>query len=361
MTVDNDISARTSFADAVDRLMSFDVNGRKFIHHAYDFARKRAGKSLIQDAGERFLTALGTDPAPTVFIVTGATAQRVGLPDWIGEMDGPPGAIALARTIALTHRAVPVLLTDPGQSGMLGKAAESLGLYTLPVGDVRRQAAAMPHTSSIAIMEIPEDAAQARAFSEGLINDLEPRAVITIEKCGVNEKGIFHNTNRRTNNAPGKAYAEALVKACMSKGVLSIGIGDGGNEIGFGVIKSDLLAAFPSMATCNCPCKGSFLAEQSVDCLITSAVSNWGAYALAAYIALATGKPYAGHSPGREARLIDGTARAGYMHSDGLAVPSVDGMPAEVHIAFVRILSTMVFWPPHQFGREGFLTDMLPV
>ena len=352
MNMDIELSARTSFAEAVDRLMSFDVNGREFIHHAYDFARKRAGKSLIHDAGERLLTSLCTGIAPTVFIVTGATAQRVGLPDWIGEMDGPPGAIALARTLALTHRAVPVLLTDPGQSSMLSKAAESLGFYTLPVDDVRRQAKAMPHTSSIAVMEIPDDAAKARIFSEKLIDGLDPRAVITIEKCGVNENGIFHNTNRKTNNAPGKAYAEELVKACMAKGVLSIGIGDGGNEIGFGVIKSDLVAAFPEMGVCNCPCKGSFIAEQTVDCLITAAVSNWGAYALAAYIAMATGKPYAGHSPGREARLIDGTARAGYMHSDGLAVPSVDGMPAEVHTAFVRILSTMVFWPPHQYGRD---------
>lgn len=354
-----DTSTRTGFAEAIDRLMSVDIPGRGFIDLAYGFARRRAGRPLVQDAGEKLLSRMAGHETPTVFIITGATSQRIGLPDRVGEMDGPPGAIALARTLALTHRAVPVLLTDPGQGEMLSKAAQSLGLYTLPLSDVRRQAAATTHTTSIAVIEIPDDDSAARAQAMALIDENDPRVAVAIEKAGKNENGVFHNS-QKVDTSAGKARADELFKACAAKNVLTIGIGDGGNEIGMGAIKNDLLSAFPHMAVCNCPCKGSILATQAADCLITATVSNWGAYALAAYVALASGQPYAGHTPAREARLLDGAARAGYMHLDGFALPGADGMPEEIHVAFMRLLSAMVFWPPIKHGRAGYLKDILP-
>lgn len=354
-----DMVARGRFADAVDRLMTVDVPGRGFVPLAYDIARHKCDRSLTQDAGERLLAAMSETQAPVVFIVTGATSQRIGLSEWIGEMDGPPGAIALARTLALTHRAVPVLLTDPGQGKMLSEAARSLGLYSLPVADVRRQAHATTHTTSIAVIEIPADAAAAADQAKSLLADLGPRAAIAIEKAGENECGVFHNSQKADTSA-GKARVDALFRACAGAGVLTIGIGDGGNEIGMGSIKDDLLKVFPHMAVCNCPCKGSILADRATDCLIVATVSNWGAYALAAYVALASGQPYACHTPNREARLLDGAARAGYMHMDGFCLPGADGMPEEVHTAFVRMLSTMVHWPPLKHGRAGYLKDMLP-
>ena len=359
MTDSLDMESLGQFADAVDRLMSVDVPGRGFVPLAYDIARRKCGRALTQDAGERLLDTMSKTEAPVVFIVTGATSQRVGLPEWIGEMDGPPGAIALARTLALTHKAVPVLLTDPGQGRMLGEAARSLGLYTLPVEDVRRQAKATTHTTSIAVIEIPDDAEKAADQAKSLLADLGPSAVVAIEKAGENEKGVFHNS-QKVDTSPGKARVDALFRACEAAGILTIGIGDGGNEIGMGAIKGELLDVFPQMAECNCPCQGSILADRATDCLIVATVSNWGAYALAAYVALASGQPYACHSPNRELRLLEGAARAGYMHMDGFCLPGADGMPEEVHMAFVRLLSTMVHWPPLKYGRAGHLKDMLP-
>ena len=349
----------TAFAEAIDQLMKVDVLGRGFIDLAYPMARRRAGQSLIRNAGERLNAELGRGETPIVFIVTGATSQRVGLPDWIGEMDGPPGAIALARTLALTHRAIPVLLTDPRQGDMLGKAAESVGLYRLPVADVRRQAKATTHTTSIAICEIPDNKAAAAEQAHALVAELQPSAAVAIEKAGENEHGVFHNSQKMDTSA-GKARADEVFRVCSAKGILTIGIGDGGNEIGMGAIKPELLKAFPDMATSHSALRGSIIAEQATDCLITATVSNWGAYALAAYMAYSADKPYACHTPEREARLLDGCARAGYMHLDGFAYPGCDGLPAEVHVAFVRMLSTMVLWPPLKYGRAGYLRDMLP-
>jgi hypothetical protein len=339
--------------------MTVDVPGRGFVAEAYRLARARTSRPLIEEAGERLLTAMAQREPPVVFIVTGATSQRVGLPDHIGEMDGPPGAVALARTLALACKAVPVLLTDPGQGSMISAAAASLGLYTLPVDQVRQQAMRTTHAASVAVLEISDRDEPARARADELLSAFSPAAAIAIEKAGKNERGVFHNS-QKVDTSPGKARADELFAACRAAGVLTVGIGDGGNEIGMGAIRADLVKAFPHMGRCACPCGGSILAAQETDCLLTATVSNWGAYALAAYIAFASGQPYAAHSAARERRLLEGAARAGYMHLDGLHVPAADGLPTEIHEAFVRLLSAMVLWPPLEHGRRGYLGDMLP-
>ncbi len=351
-------ASRSGFASAVDHLMTVDVPGRGFVAEAYRLARARTQRPLIEDAAERLLEALKRTEAPVVLIVTGATSQRIGLPDHIGEMDGPPGAIALARTLALACKAVPVLLTDPGQGAMLSAAAASLGLYTLPVEQVRRQAASTTHAGSVAVMEIPDQDEPARLQAGELLATLSPVAAIAVEKAGKNELGVFHNS-QKVDTSAGKARADELFSACRRAGVLTIGIGDGGNEIGMGSIRAELVETFPHMRTCICPCGGSILAAQETDCLLVATVSNWGAYALAAYVAHAVDQPYAAHSAARERRLLEGCARAGYMHLDGLHVAAADGLPSELHEAFVRLLAAMTHWPPLSYGRRGYLGDML--
>ncbi len=346
-------------AEAIDRLIGVDVSGRGFIAKAYPIARADAEAPLVAAAGDKLLGALHGRKGAVVFIVTGATCQRLGLPDHVGEVDGPAGAIALARTLALACGVAPILLTDPGQGAMLSAAAGALGLYTLSVENVIRQARETSHAGSIAVLEIPDQDGPARRQAEELVQALKPVAAIAIEKSGKNERGIFHNMSMKDTSA-GKARADELFKICAGAGVLTIGIGDGGNEIGMGRIRKELALAFPHMTECACPCGGSTFASQETDCLIAAAVSNWGAYGLAAYLAYECEKPYAAHSGARERQLLEGCARAGYMNLDGMATPGADGMPVELHEAFVRVLSALPLWPALQHGRAGFLADMLP-
>ena len=346
-------------AEAIDRLMSTDLVGRGFISQGYKLARAQTSVPLVQDAGDRLLAAVAEQKAPVVFIVTGATSQRTGLPVHIGELDGPPGAIALARTLALACGVAPILLTDPNQGGMLSAAAASLGMYTLSPEDVILQARETTHAASLAVIEIPDHDTEAREQAARLIDQLKPVAAIAIEKAGKNEHGIFHNM-RKINSSPGKACADQLFSACHSHGILTIGIGDGGNEIGMGKIKKELASVFPDMTKCACPCGGSIFADQKTDCLIAACVSNWGAYALAAYLAYARNQPYAAHSGARERQLLEGAAKAGYMNLDGFASAGADALPVEIHESFVRLLSTLTLWPALSHGRRGYLADMLP-
>ena len=350
---------RRDLADHIDRLMTVDVPARGFVSEAYVEARRLAGQPLVQQAGDALLARLTKQRGSTVLITTGATVQRPGLADHIGEMDGPPGALALARMLGLAFGALPILVTDPRQGAMLSAAAASLGLYTLSPADLRLQASRMPHVSAISVVEMPDADAAASDEAARLMSECNPIALIAIEKAGRNENGVFHNSYKDDTSA-GKARLEPLFDLCARSDVLTIGIGDGGNELGMGNIRDFILKRFEHMGRCNCPCGGSIVATQRADVLVVATVSNWGAYALAAYLAAVAGKPYTAHSPERERSLLRGCAAAGYVHVDGFRVSAADGLPEDIHAAFVAILGCMTFWPPLQFGRAGILSDMLP-
>jgi hypothetical protein len=93
---------------------------------------------------------------------------------------------------------------------------------------------------------------------------------------------------------------------------ITIGVGDGGNEIGMGKVRWDTIRR-------NVPGGGIVACRVPADFLIVAGVSNWGAYALAAGVALSLGRrlPRALFDPDAELRLLERLVAA---------VPLVDGV-----------------------------------
>lgn len=56
-----------------------------------------------------------------------------------------------------------------------------------------------------------------------------------IEKAGFNAKGIYHNMRGHDYSA-GRARIDYLVFEAQKRQILTVGIGDGGNEIGMGCV-----------------------------------------------------------------------------------------------------------------------------
>src|SRR5262249_58316848 len=100
--------------------------------------------------------------------------------------------------------------------------------------------------------------------------------------------------------------------AAHSPRVTTIGIGDGGNEIGMGKVPWDVIRR-------NIPNGGLVACRVPTDHLIVSGISNWGAYALAAAVALLRGHRLAPElfDPHREHELLRVMVKAG---------PLVDGL-----------------------------------
>ncbi len=134
-----------------------------------------------------------------------------------------------------------------------------------------------------------------------------------------------------------------LAEEARSDGVLTIGIGDGGNEIGFGMIRDAVREIQPHGSHCRCPCAGGVATVTSCDILVAAAVSNWGAYGISAYLGYLRRNADLLQDEEMERRVLESCAFAGGTDSiAGAQIPGVDGIPLGIHQAIVRMLHAIV-------------------
>ena len=111
---------------------------------------------------------------------------------------------------------------------------------------------------------------------------------------------------------------------------VTIGVGDGGNEIGMGNVRVRLSRLGPLMAR--------IAAVVATDHLVVAGVSNWGAYGITAELGRLAGRPLL-HAPETERRLIEACVKAGAV--DGITrrpEATVDSLDLDTHTAFLRLL-----------------------
>ena len=185
-----------------------------------------------------------------VAIVTGFYILSAGK----HETDGPPGAIAIGDALQALGRRV-VYIADAHSTPMLqdwlGDRAE---VVEFPIADVE--------TSRKAAAEIIE------RQQLGLL--------ISIERCGRTGDDAYLNM-RSMDITPYTARVDYL----FEHGIPSVGIGDGGNEIGMG----NLLEYIPTVETLP-----KDPAISRVNRLILASVSNWGGYGLVAALSRLVGR-----------------------------------------------------------------------
>ena len=180
----------------------------------------------------------------TAFIATGFYIRAADAP----ESDGPPGAIAI------------------------GRALESLGWRVVHVTDRYTVPIIKPFvTSDTAVIDFPiTDDESSRRFASQLLTDHDPSVLIAIERCGLNEDDMYLNM-RGLDISPQTARMDHL----FLQHSRTVGIGDGGNEIGMGNVAEFV------------PQVGTLVEHPAVTKttkLIISSTSNWGGYGLVAAI-----------------------------------------------------------------------------
>ena len=168
------------------------------------------------------------------------------------ETDGPPGAIAI------------------------GSALETLGYHVIYITDAHGAPVMNAIKSADSrVIEFPiTDDAESRQFAADLLADLTPSVLIAIERCGFTHDLKFRNMRGR-DITPYNARIDYL----FADHPASVGIGDGGNEIGMGnlaeeVTRVDSLVKIPCVTRVTAP--------------ILASVSNWGGYGLAASLSKLT-------------------------------------------------------------------------
>jgi hypothetical protein len=166
------------------------------------------------------------------------------------ETDGPPGAAAL------------------------GAALRRLGFSVTYVTD--RYAAPLLTSSLIGqdpVVEFPiVDHRESRDFARGLLRELNPAIVIATERCGITANGKYLNMNCTDISA-----LTAKIDYLFPVSERTVGVGDGGNEIGMGNLAAEISRN---------PALTPEPAVTKVNKLIIGSVSNWGVYGLLAALSL---------------------------------------------------------------------------
>jgi hypothetical protein len=265
----------------------------------------------------------------------------------MAENDGPIGAASLARAVYLALEAIPVLVCEEPMTPVLRSCARAAG-FTVATFEEISTAKASPHAiqgrpiPAAVVQGFPADEEKAEVDAENILAK-KPAALISIERMGANSKGVYHYGRGEANIREIISKVEILFERAKLKNVLTVGIGDGGNELGMGRIKDFVRENVPFGAKCQCPCGSGLAPEFEPDFLIAATVSNWGAYGVEACLAAIKDDLHILHSSEMEFDLIRACMEAGAVDGVSAAVEAeVDTLPTKIHAAIVDILHAIV-------------------
>uniref|UniRef100_A0AAV2JLK3 D-glutamate cyclase-like C-terminal domain-containing protein n=1 Tax=Knipowitschia caucasica TaxID=637954 RepID=A0AAV2JLK3_KNICA len=108
---------------------------------------------------------------------------------------------------------------------------------------------------------------------DGDVNKPRYDHLVAIERSGRASDGNYYNMRGINIKHLVDPIDDLFVAANQIPGILTTGIGDGGNELGMGKLKEKVISYMPKgdMIACDVP----------ADFAITCGVSNWGGYAVA--------------------------------------------------------------------------------
>ena len=232
----------------------------------------------------RAAAALAASPAPRIGLITGFFVPGADPP--AAETDGPAGAALMAR--GFVHA----------------------GLSCRLATDTLCQSACRVALNAAGAALVPIDAVAPNGSVDMLIDLWRQQGidwVIAIERCGPAADGRMRNMR----GGDISAYAAPLDRLFSAGPWRTIGIGDGGNEIGMG--HAPVAASVPLGDVTGCVVPADFL--------IAAGVSHWAAYAMLAALAVLrhdwSAPMSSGLNPALDRMVIEAMVREG---------PAVDGV-----------------------------------
>jgi len=256
-----------------------------------DILRKEMKGDYAEEAAKMILSW----EKGTVFLATGFFVAGYA------ETDGPSGTVFLA--LALKKLGFkPVIVTDDFTRGFF-------------------------ELKSLETVYMPFD--EGEDWCKKVLEKYKPVGLISIERCGKNSNRDYANM-RGVSIAEKTARVDLLFEQAFGK-IPTIGVGDGGNEIGMGNVAS-LIAEKLSLLPC----------VVKTDLLVIATVSNWGAYAITAYLEKLSGKKvFMSYEEVRD--YIEETVKLGSV--DGVLkeqIVSVDGFGMETEKEIIDALKEAV-------------------
>ncbi len=233
-----------------------------------------------------------------------------------GETDGPPGAKVLGEVLRQLGIDVDYI-TDAPNAALF----RSLGIHVADVG---------PTFQSV-------DAAH-------YLLETRPTHLVSIERVGRGSTGRYRNM-RGVDITDFTAPLDELFLEGSRRGLTTIGIGDGGNEIGMGKVFADAYA--------NIEHGKAIATIVPTDFCIAAGVSNWGAYGLAGALSVLEGRdllPSADTVARDLERVVsEGGAVDGVTHRHE---PTVDGLDLSASLRMLENIRRQLIPSPLDENRS---------
>jgi hypothetical protein len=219
-----------------------------------------------------------TNKSGNALIITGFYIIGAGMP----ETDGPAGSLSIGH--ALTRLGYTVYyVTDKFTESLLhGLVEDQSKVITFPV----------------------MNSSDSQLYANELLKKYNPSLLISVERCGSDKAGSYFN-----KDGDDISQFNANIDCLFNSHKATIGIGDGGNEIGMGNV-ADAILTIDVLTKNPCVIKTTKL--------IIASVSNWGAYGLVAALSRLAGDNFL---PSIEAE--------GLLIEKMVSIGAVDGMTAE--------------------------------
>jgi hypothetical protein len=274
---------------------------------------------ILRDPGERNVAAFWRGNQLEASAASLGTATRVvittGFPvagedgALVPETDGPGAAVALGQALTALGSEVRYV-----SDSLCAPLLEALGAQPLDAVDWS--------------VSDPELVPKARTY----LAEHAPSHLVSIERPGRAADGHYYTMKGRRITEAVSALDE-LFRLAREQGTPTLGIGDGGNEIGMGGLPvADAVEHGETIAS-----------VVATDWTVVAGVSTWGAYALIAALSQAAGRDLLPTDVDVRARLnavLDAGAVDGVT---GRRAPMIDGLAIDVTLEMLEAIRSVNF------------------
>jgi D-glutamate cyclase len=297
--------------------------------------------------------SIAATPQPVLAVVTGFLIPKAQPP--AAETDGPLGALFLVRALSGCGAKVILAADDSCQAalraGLVACGLErQVSLLTLPTWKEALESSPQAYwqrvfgtagrlTHLVALERVGPSHTPESVFQQSGGNE-RIRQMFGCEVPPANRDRYQTLRGQDVTDLMSPAHWLFELAARQQPVVSTIGIGDGGNEIGMGKIPWEVIHR-------NIPGGGKIACRVATDYLIVAGISNWGAYGLATGVRSLLGLKPDGdlYDPGRERELLFEMVEKGPL-VDGLlgtATVSVDGIEFDRYVELLARLGRSAF------------------
>ncbi len=325
-----DLKVARNTAEVIDRLMTVQVaesgGGSALVDVPINPILYNAARAAQGDEPLTYLAAKAilenVEPGGSAVLSCGLMIS----PFMREEVDGCFGIAGMARAIALGAKATPIIMTEPNNVKRMETVLRSVGLDPQPL----ELALLAPH--KCAVLGMPLEVEEAKKFYEEVHEKAHPSVLMVSEKMAPTDIGVYR-TGPGFDLTKISGKTKELVESFRAHGKVTIGVGDGGNEVGMGKIKDTVRKVF----------KGDSAAAVETDILIVAGTGNLGCYGVEAVLAAAWGLPEILHNNDVERRMELASIFAGLIDpSTGYCDGITDMMDPSVAEAMILLMQNIV-------------------